>query len=652
MTLKPGRESGMIQGPEPSGQIGSIRKLGPLDVLLLAAWCGLAGGWLEVGIRVFFKHVTGLMYQLSRHFVWVVPLSNLLMFFVAGLFLAAATKLWPRPAGWFSPRLICAVGLMPAFMIAMPQIYPWAWFFVGLGIAMHVVPWLERPLNCWRRWLALSFPGLLALVSVVSGLVFGGDWLKERQEAARPMPPAGSPNLLLIVLDTARADCMGVYGYPRATTPALNRLAKSAIRFEEARATAPWTLASHAGMFTGRWPHELGVSWQFPLQTNFKTLAEYLGSRGYATAGFIANTQYCSYDSGLGRGFTRYEDYLTDLMHLRPLRTAVLFKLAWDKIAALGTRLFGNRYNPILNWLLINDRKHAAEINRQFVSWLYYREDKQRPFFAFLNYFDTHSPYLPPHGVKPHFGLGPRTEIDFLVLSEHWQELDKLHLNQYYIDLIQDSYDNCLSFLDLCLGQLFEALENDGVLKNTVVVITADHGEELGDHTLFEHGESLYRPEIRVPLLIKLPSKAQAPVVVRRTVSLHDLPATIVDLAGVADGSPFPGRSLAHLWRGPAPGAATRDSNLEGAFSELSAPNPVNPSRGRSPAVRGPLVSLAQDDYVYIRNEGDGKEELFHERDDPRELVNLAGVEAMQPLLKRLRQALDKVRAGPARAAP
>jgi len=331
----------------------------------------------------------------------------------------------------------------------------------------------------------------------------------------------------------------------------------------------------------------------------------------------------------------------------------VLFKLAWDGIAALGTRLIGNRYNPVLNWLLVNDRKHAAELNRQFVSWLYYREDKKRPFFAFLNYFDTHTPYLPPHGVKPRFGLGPRTELDYLILTEHWQELDKLHLSQHYIDLIQDSYDNCLSFLDSCLGQLFEALENDGVLKNTVVVITADHGEELGDHTLFEHGESLYRPEIRVPLLIKLPSKAQPPVVVRRTVSLRDLPATIVELAGVADGSPFPGRSLARFWRGAAPGGAAGDSNLEGAFSELAAPNPVNPSRGRSPAFRGPLVALAQDDYIYIRNEGDGKEELFHQRNDPRELINLAEVEAMQPILKRLRQGLDEVRAGrPARAAP
>jgi arylsulfatase A-like enzyme len=639
--------------PGSASNLGLVRRLGPIDVLLLAAWCGLAAGWLEVGTRVLLKHVivTGRMYLLSRQFVWLVPLSNLLLFLVAGLILALATKLRPRPMGWLSPRLVFAAALMPAFMVAGPQVYREAWLVLALGIAMRVATWLEEPAIQWRRWMILSLPGLLGLVPIVAGFVVGGDWLKERRQTARPLPPAGSPNVLLIVLDTVRADCLGAYGYPRPTTPALDRLAKRAIRFEEARATAPWTLASHASMFTGRWPHELNVSWQAPLRSDFPTLAEYLGSRGYATAGFVANTQYCSYDAGLDRGFTHFEDYVADIKHLRPLRTALLFKLAWDGIAALGTRLSDDRYSTVLGWLMATDRKHAAQVNREFVTWLYYRQDK-RPFFAFLNYYDAHSPYLPPNGAKSRFGPGPRTLTEFLVLTELWQSVDKLKLTQDFVNLVQDSYDNCLAFLDACLGQLFEALEDGRVLDNTVVIITADHGEELGDHTLFEHGESLYRPEVRVPLLVILPSRARTPFVVRRTVSLRDLPATIVDLAGLTDGSPFPGRSLAALWRDPAAGATSGDRDRDGAISELSAPSPVNPSQGRSPAVRGPLVSLAQDDYVYIRNEGDGKEELFHERNDPRELVNLAGVEAMQPLLRRFRQGLEKAKAGSARAAP
>ncbi len=136
-----------------------------------------------------------------------------------------------------------------------------------------------------------SFPGLVGTGPGHGGLACSrGDWVKERREARRPLPPADSPNVLLIVMDTVRADRLSLYGYHRPTTPRLEQLAKRGIRFDKVRATAPWTLPSHASMFTGRWPHELGVEWMTPLRGKFPTLAEYLGSRGYATAGFAANT--------------------------------------------------------------------------------------------------------------------------------------------------------------------------------------------------------------------------------------------------------------------------------------------------------------------------------------------------------------------------
>jgi hypothetical protein len=140
-------------------------------------------------------------------------------------------------------------------------------------------------------------------------------------------------------------------------------------------------------------------------------------------------------------------------------------------------------------------------------------------------------------------------------------------------------------------------------------------------------------------------------MVVPEPVSLRDLPATIVDLVGLATGAPFPGRSLARFWHDSAPGAALSPREDEGALSELTAPNPSNPSHGRSPATRGPLVSLAEGDYVYIRNERDRSEELFHERDDPAESHNRAGDEALRPILERLRRHLDEMKACPPRAA-
>jgi hypothetical protein len=119
----------------------------------------------------------------------------------------------------------------------------------------------------------------------------------------------------------------------------------------------------------------------------------------------------------------------------------------------------------------------------------------------------------------------------------------------------------------------------------------------------------------------------------------------------MADNAPFPGSSLARLRRDVRPKGASRLRDDDGAISELSGPNPTSPSQGRSPAARGSLVSLAEEDYVYIRNEGDGREQLFHESADPDEQVNLAKVEAMRPRLERLRRRLNQMRATPPPAA-
>ena len=141
-----------------------------------------------------------------------------------------------------------------------------------------------------RRWLALSFPVLAAMVLIQAAVIGGGGRLERWREEGRPSPPPGSPDVLLIVLDTVRADHLSLFGYERPTSPHLDRLASQGIRFDRARAAAPWTLASHATMFTGRWPHELDSRWMYPLRRDVPTLAEYLATFGYATAGFAGNT--------------------------------------------------------------------------------------------------------------------------------------------------------------------------------------------------------------------------------------------------------------------------------------------------------------------------------------------------------------------------
>src|SRR5262249_2614557 len=145
-----------------------------------------------------------------------------------------------------------------------------------------------------------------------------------------------------------------------------------------------------------------------PLRGNFLTLAEYLGSGGYATAGFVANTEYCSYDTGLDRGFTHYDDYPVDLPHFRPLRTALLCERAVSALATVSLLLrerltpgqpLHARVQSLIQRLVAPSRKDAGSINRAFLDWLAHRPEPGRPFCAFLNYFDAHSPYLPPEGA-------------------------------------------------------------------------------------------------------------------------------------------------------------------------------------------------------------------------------------------------------------
>ena len=157
-------------------------------------------------------------------------------------------------------------------------------------------------------------------MAILALSVWGPRWIAQRREEARPLPAKAAANVLLVVLDTVGADHLSLHGYARPTSPTLEELASRAIRFDRAQAPSSWTLPSHASMFTGMWPHELSVGWLTPLDRASPTLAEYLGTRGYATAGFVANLSYCATDSGLGRGFATYQDYI--FPRLTALKTA------------------------------------------------------------------------------------------------------------------------------------------------------------------------------------------------------------------------------------------------------------------------------------------------------------------------------------------
>ena len=613
-------------------------------MIAFSAWFGLVAGLLEVLTKIVCTAVgrSGRLYQMSRHFFWLIPITNVLVFLFLGALLALVVRIWPRFGRWLGVRWLLALALLPPLLVAVPEVYAAAWFVLAWGVAIQLTPILERHLAGVQRFVAYSLPVLAAVVLSLAGWVIGRDWVKQSHESSLMFPPAGSPNVLLITLDTVRADRLSVYGYPRKTTPTLERIASEGVRFDAARSTCSWTLPSHGSIFTGRLPHELRAEWLAPLGAHFPTLAGYLGSRGYATAGFVANTLYCGFDTGLSEGFVHYDDYSLQQMDAflmaRLTESALIgfFQLSsW-----INTHGKSNVLAPIEafveRYLYNGKRKDASTINRSFLKWLSRRAQPSRPFFAFLNYMDAHDAYLLPAPADYRFGLRPMTPMDFTVL-QNWELIDKPRLDKYFKTLASDCYDDCIRYLDGQLQSLFTSLARQGILEHTLVVVTADHGESFGEHDLYVHGDSLYRSEIQVPLLIMMPWFRPARNVIRNPVSLCALPATIVDLLGLEQDAPFTSRSLAWTWEssglaGPA---------LESAVSELASPNPTNPNQGRSPARYGPLIALTNDRYTYIHS--DKSEELYDEVSDPAEKCDLAKDDSMKPVLERFRNEVARI---------
>jgi arylsulfatase A-like enzyme len=222
---------------------------------------------------------------------------------------------------------------------------------------------------------------------------------------------------------------------------------------------------------------------------------------------------------------------------------------------------------------------------------------------------------------------------------QQWLGLDKSRLSYHDVQLAIDVYDDSIAYLDRRLGALLGELERRGVLENTLVIVTADHGEHLGDHLLFFHGCSLYRQLVQVPLVIVDHSRVPAGRVIAEPVSLRDVPATAVDLLGLGEGAPFPGRSLARRWAGrDDPSASIAEEPL---LIETGKPL-VMINQGREPVANGPMKSLVGWGMHYIRA-GDGTEELFSLASDTEERINAAGLPGARTIVERFRSRLDSM---------
>ncbi len=293
--------------------------------------------------------------------------------------------------------------------------------------------------------------------------------------------PVKRPNLVLISVDCLRRDHVGAYGYSRDTTPHINRMADDGVVFETAVASASWTLPTHMSMLTGLPPSLHGASKWRKLDGSVSYLPEMLARAGYQTKG-IVSWVYLSHTFGFERGFHSYSVF---------------------------------------------DDPDADEIVDTAIETL--RRSKGQPLFLFLHLFDAHRPYLPPKEFLDRFGPRPKDISDLLDKIAQNAAPTESRETQEIIDL----YDAEVAFADEQLGRFFDELKKSNLYDNTLIILTADHGEAFYEHGHWEHSQTLYEEIIRVPLIAKWPGNTPKD---RRSsmVGQVDIFPTLLEAADVA----------------------------------------------------------------------------------------------------------------------
>ncbi|MFH1108502.1 MAG: sulfatase-like hydrolase/transferase [Planctomycetota bacterium] len=297
----------------------------------------------------------------------------------------------------------------------------------------------------------------------------------ERRDGGGSSHGAGRLSLLLITLDTTRADRIGCYGYTNARTPTFDGLARSGVLFKDALCQVPLTLPSHASMLTGTYPATNGVRVNgVALGKGVATLAEVFRDRGYRTAAFVSALVLDS-GFGLGRGFDMYDD---------DLGAAEAIERPADKVSDAALR------------------------------WLGAPPDK--PFFAWVHYFDPHSPYQPPESFREGFA---------------------------------SPYDGEIAFVDSQVARLLKWIDEKGLRDTTLIVVAGDHGEAFGEHDETEHGLFIYNTTMHVPLIFSFPRALPSGHVVTRPVELIDLFPTIAKFLDWEEREDLEGKSLMPAWQ-------------------------------------------------------------------------------------------------------
>lgn len=593
------------------------------DVLFLALSLGAATGFLE-GAGLYGFQASRWAGQgffgtaVALPILYLSPLFTLLVFGGVALLVEGCLRALRIAANTRAQIVFGAVCFLACFdwLALTDHLGRIAVITLALGLASAGARWFGHHR---RRALALAprlFTACAAAIGAMALAVSLGDWQREHAaRAALPSPSRTAPNVVLIILDTVRADHLSVYGYERKTTPFLETLAANGTVFDDAVSTSSWTLPSHVSILTGRYPREHGANLN-GYDGRYATVASSFERLGYLTAGFSANMDWFASGRGMTGGFQHFEDGF------------------WSTGAMFANTGYGIL---IRDWLaeasgnrLVLGYKRAEDVNRTALQWL--DAAPKRPFFLVLNYYDANSGgALPLRSYRNVFTGQPlpppaRSAGEFAPGA-----VDRSR---------SDEYDGSLSYIDSAVKQFLESLRQRGLAENLVVVVTADHGDLLGEHGLLGHRNALYWDLIHVPLIFWGVAGLPRGLRIERPVSLISLPATLLEIAGQNAPGGFPAPSLAQLWKAGGDGQVWPFPVAD--LAQMNFPGLEN-----NPNYSGALSAIVTPRWLLIHNSERGAT-LYDWPQDPENLRNLAARPGAEALSTALLNCLRAKRAGPA----
>ncbi len=345
-----------------------------------------------------------------------------------------------------------------------------------------------------------------ALVGVLAAAVVLLSGCEKKDNASRRVADPTGANVVIIVLDTTRVDYLSCYDYREDTTPNISRLAREGTLYDEAYSTDFWTLPSHASLFTGLYPSQVGATSETnQLVADAVTIAERLKDHGYET-GAIVNNQWISRERGFAQGFDFYAEMW------RP-----------------GYR---------------DDDEHRRLTEQKSIDvagkWLEKRLENDAPFFLFINFNVVHMPYRPTPEFRKKWVRPNRWALNrlmrlgniagmwgFLAGEEKFDETD--------FRIMRNLYEAEVAIADEQVGEIVKLLESRSILDKTLFIVTSDHGENLGEHGMIDHLFSMYETTVHIPLIIRYPERFESGAINGDLISLVDISPTVLDVCGLVD---------------------------------------------------------------------------------------------------------------------